>query len=88
VQPAKSTKTQVVAKATRRHGCVSISYGFAELLTNFSASREITLTNHGASAATFNVAPANQTTSSPQSVTLSSPTVTVPAGGTATVSMT
>ena len=88
VQPAKSTKTQVVAKASGDPFAISISYGFAELLTNFSASREITLTNHGASAATFNVAPANQTTSSPQSVTLSSPTVTVPAGGTATISMT
>jgi minor extracellular serine protease Vpr len=88
VQPAKSTKTQVVAKATGDTAAVSISYGFAELLSNFSAARDITLTNHGASAATFNVAAANQTTSSPQSVTLSGSSVTVPAGGTATVSMT
>jgi subtilisin family serine protease len=88
VQPAKSTKTQVVAQATGDTAAVSISYGFAELLSNFSAAREITLTNHGAAAAAFNVAAANQTTSSPQSVTLSTSSVTVPAGGTATVSMT
>jgi hypothetical protein len=88
VQPAKSTKTQVVAKASGDPFAISISYGFKELLTNFSETREITLTNNGSSAAAFNVAPANQTTSSPQSVTLSSSSVNVPAGGSATVSMT
>jgi subtilisin family serine protease len=88
VQPAKSTTTQVVAKATGDTAAVSISYGFTELLSDFSAAREITLKNNGSAAATFNVAPANQTTSSPHSVTLNAASVTVAAGGTASVSMT
>jgi hypothetical protein len=88
VQPAKSTATQVVAKADGDPFAISVNYGFKELLTNFSEERQITLWNHGASDATFGVAAANQTTGSPQSVVLSASSVTVPAGGSASVKMT
>jgi minor extracellular serine protease Vpr len=88
VQPAKSTKTQVVALAKDDEFAVSTNYGFAELGSNFSQARTITLRNLGGSPATFSVAQANATTSPAHTVGLSATSVTVPAGGTAEVQMT
>ena len=88
VQPQESTTTQVVAKASGDEFAISVNYGYEELLANYSKTREITLTNNGAAAATFNVAQANATTSSPHSVVLSAASVTVPAGGSAAVTVT
>jgi subtilisin family serine protease len=88
VQPQKSTTTQVVARASGDEFAVSVNFGYEELLANYSKTREITLKNNGTAAATFAVAQANATTSTPQSVVLSAPSVTVPAGGTATVNVT
>jgi minor extracellular serine protease Vpr len=88
VQPQKSTTTQVVARASGDEFAVSVNFGYEELLTNYSKTREITLKNNGATAATFGVAQANATTTTAHSVVLSAPSVTVPAGGTATVNVT
>ena len=87
VQPQSSTTTQVVAMESGGSLAISVSYGFKELLTDFSESREITLSNNGSSAATFTVAPANPA-GSPHSVALSTTSVLVPAGGSAKVTMT
>ena len=88
VQPQKSTTTQVVARASGDEFAVSVNFGYEELLADYSKTREITLKNNGSAAATFGVAQAIPTTSTPHSVVLSAPSVTVPAGGTATVNVT
>ena len=68
VQPQKSTTTQVVARASGDEFAVSVNFGYEELLANYSKTREITLKNNGATAATFGVAQANATTSTAHSV--------------------
>ena len=88
VQPQKSTTTQVVARASGDEFAVSVNFGYTELLADYSQTRAITLKNNGAAAASFTVAQANATTSTAHSVALSAPSVTVPAGGTATVNVT
>ena len=88
VQPQKSTTTQVVARASGDEFAVSVNFGYEELLADYSKTREITLKNNGSTAATFGVAQAIPTTSTVHSVVLSAPSVTVPAGGTATVNVT
>ena len=60
VQPAKSTATQVIAKANGDQFAISVNYGFEELNQDFSKTRPIRLVNHGSSPATFNIAVANQ----------------------------
>ena len=88
VQPQKSTTTQVVARASGDEFAVSVNFGYEELLADYSKTREITLKNNGSTAATFGVAQAIPTTSTVHSVVLSAPSVTVLAGGTATVNVT
>lgn len=85
VQPAGSTTTQVVAVGDA--GTATLNFGFAELGSNFSATKTVTLTNHGTSAATYGVSAA-ATGGVPASVGLSATSVTVPAGGSATVNVT
>jgi subtilisin family serine protease len=90
VQPAKSTATQVVAKAAGSFGGdldVSINYGFEELKSDFVQSRMINVTNNGSSPATFSVAVTDQA-GSPHSVSLSTNSVTVPAGTTTNLMLT
>ena len=53
VQPQKSTTTQVVARASGDEFAVSVNFGYAELLADYSQTREITLKNNGTSAASF-----------------------------------
>ena len=89
VQPAKSTTTQVVAKAAAGKFAISLNYGFEELSKDFSKSQKLLVTNHGSSTATFNIAIANQA-GSPHTAFVSNggifggplSSVTVPAGGT------
>jgi minor extracellular serine protease Vpr len=88
VQPQKSTTTQVVARASGDEFAVSLNFGYEELLANYSKTREITLKNNGATAATFGVAQTNATTTTAHSAVPSVSSVTVPAGGTATVNVT
>jgi minor extracellular serine protease Vpr len=85
VQPAGSTTTQVVAVGDA--GTATLNFGFAELGSNFSATKAVTLTNLGSSAATYAVSSA-ATGGVPASVGLSTTSLTVPAGGSATVNVT
>ena len=87
VQPAKATKTQVVAFANGGSKFdVAVSYGLEELKSDFSKSKSIKLRNNGSSAATFTVAQTNAA-GSPHTVSLGSSSVTVPAGGSADVEL-
>ena len=88
IQPAKAAATQVVASANGGSQFdVAVSYGLEELKHDFSKTKSIKLTNNGSSAAAFNVAQASPQ-GSPHSVSLSSTSVTVPAGGSANVELT
>jgi subtilisin family serine protease len=80
VQPAKSTATQVIAKAKDDEFAISLNFGFEELKADFSEKQKIRLYNHGAASATFNVAQAGAA-GSPHTIGLGSSSVTVPAGG-------
>lgn len=66
----------------------SLSFGFAESTTRFSETRTVTLTNRGTSPVTYAVSNEPTQQSRPATVRLSRSTVTVPAGGTATVNVT
>ena len=86
VQPAGATTTSVAAVGDA--GTASLSFGFAELGANFSATKTVTLTNHGDSAKTYTVGSAAGAGSRPATVGLGTRSVTVPAGGSATVDVT
>ena len=49
VQPARSTKTQVVANGGGSKFEVAVNYGFEELKHDFSKTKTIRLENHGSS---------------------------------------
>ena len=85
VQPAASTKTQTVATGDK--GFTSLRFGFKELGADYAETKSVALRNNGSSAATFNIAAANAA-GSPHSIALSASSVTVPAGGSASVSVT
>jgi subtilisin family serine protease len=86
VQPARAVATSVVAIGDPM--TATLNFGFAEFTTDYSASKTITLRNHGSSAATFNVSTAgNAPFTSPHTATPSAASVTVPAGGSATVNL-
>ena len=86
VQPAKAVATSVVAIGDPM--TATLNYGFAEFTADFSATKAITLRNHGSSAATFNVSAAGNTPfSSAHTASPSASSVTVPAGGSATVNL-
>ncbi|MGH3072987.1 MAG: S8 family serine peptidase [Gaiellaceae bacterium] len=87
VQPAGSTKTQVVAKSMHKKFEVGVNFGYEELTSDFSKTQDIRVSNHGSTPATFNVAAANAA-GSPHTVGLSSPSITVPAGESANVTVT
>jgi subtilisin family serine protease len=84
VQPARAVQTSVVAVGDPM--TATLNYGFVEFSTDYSATKTITLRNHGSSAATFNVSTAaNAPFSSAHAATPSASSVTVPAGGSATL---
>ncbi len=85
VQPLPATQTQVVAVGDP--GTASLSFGFAELGANFSATKTVTLHNNGGAEATYSVGSANAA-GSPATVGFSATSVSVPAGGSATVNVT
>jgi len=90
VQPAKSTATQVVAKAAGAFGGgldISANFGFEEFRSNLTRSRLINVVNNGASPATFDIAATNQAGSA-HTVSLSTTSLTVPAGSFANFTMT
>jgi hypothetical protein len=85
VQPLAATQTQVVAVGDA--GTASLSFGFAELGANFGATKTVTLYNNGSAAQTYGVSSANAA-GSPATVGFSATSVTVPAGGSATIDVT
>jgi subtilisin family serine protease len=87
VQPAGSTATQVVAVASGRRFSSALNFGFAEFNDSFRKTKEITLRNNGAAAATFTVAQA-RAAGRPHAVSFSTTSVIVPANGAAQLSVT
>jgi hypothetical protein len=85
VQAIDAVKTSVIALGDT--GTSTLNFGFDELNADFSKSKEIKLRNKGGSSATFNIAATNPQ-GSPHSVGLGSASVTIPAGGEATVDVT
>jgi subtilisin family serine protease len=85
VQPVNAVKTDVIAFGDTATS--TLNFGFDELNANFSKSRQIKLRNKGGSSATFNIAQTNAA-GSPHSIVLGSNSVTIPAGGEATVNVT
>jgi hypothetical protein len=86
VQPASSTKTQVVAEPNGERFGVALNFGMQELTNDFSKSKTIQLSNNGTGSATFTVSNANSQ-GSPHTVTFSKTTVTVPGHGNASVNV-
>jgi hypothetical protein len=87
VQPVSSTKSQVVASADDDAAAVSVNYGFAELASDFTQKKSITLFNKGATPAKFIVTTSNAQGDA-HSVDVDRSSVTVPAGGKASVKVT
>lgn len=87
VQPFDAATTEVVAVGDPDTG--ALSYGFAEAFASgfqdFDANKTLTLRNHGDTAVTYTLSVTASPESVPASLSLNQTTVTVPAGGSATV---
>ncbi|MEO5692883.1 MAG: S8 family serine peptidase [Usitatibacter sp.] len=98
VQPAKSTLTQVVARAVENKFSSTLNFGFNELGAAYSKMKQIVLTNNGSTRASFTASVAKSattTTSRNHTVTLAPAsgrgalgTVVVPARGSMTINVT
>ena len=86
VQPALSTKTQVVAYSAKGLG-VSLSYGYEELDADYSKTLVLKVRNLSTQPATFAVSSALPS-GSPHTIELSASSITVPARGDAMVQVT
>jgi len=88
VQPLGATTTSATALGDPYAG--SLSFGFTEIGTaGFSQSKNVTINNHGATPLTFTTSIAqNAAFTRAHTATPSAATVTVPAGGTATLGLT
>jgi subtilisin family serine protease len=88
IQPAKATKTQVVALgAGGQFPTGVVDFGFNELTSDYSKNGTITLRNFGSSAASFAVSD-TLPQGRPHSTSFDQSTVTVPAGGSVDLHMT
>ena len=85
IQAVGATQTNVVALGDPNTS--TLNFGFAELTANYSQAKTITLHNFGSSPATFSVG-TTLAAGSPHTVGLNKTSVTVPAGGEATVKAT
>jgi minor extracellular serine protease Vpr len=85
IQSLQAVDTQVVANGDP-DGTASLSFGVPEVTSDFSATEHITLHNFGSSPATFNVADSNDQGAA-HTIVLGTSQVTVPAKGTADVSV-
>jgi minor extracellular serine protease Vpr len=85
VQVPSAVKTQVVATATS--DTASLSYGFADLTSEFNKTQQVTLRNFSNQAITFTTGHTRDA-GSPHSVAVSASSVKVPANGTAKLSVT
>jgi minor extracellular serine protease Vpr len=86
VQPLGSTSTQLVA--TGDPGTASLSFGYAELAASYSGTKPLTIHNHAASAVAINLSTETAAESVPAGVALGTSSITVPAGGAASVNVT
>jgi minor extracellular serine protease Vpr len=87
VQPAGSTATQVVARTSGSTFGAALNFGFAEFKNPYSRTLDVKLHNNGGATASFSVAQA-RASGRPHTLGLSASSVSVPAGGDATVSVT
>jgi minor extracellular serine protease Vpr len=85
VQPIPAVKTDVIALGDT--ATATLNFGFSELKADYSQSKQVKLRNKGSSAATFNIAQTNAG-GRPHLIALGSSSITVPAGGEATVNVT
>jgi hypothetical protein len=85
VQPQKAVDTEAVAVGDP--GTATLSFGFEELASNYSKTKTIKLRNLGSESMTFTPTQTNAA-GSPHTVLLGAPSVTVPAGGEAELSVT
>lgn len=94
VDPAQSVSTDVVAygdayTAKGKEGNEeALNFGFAEFGVPYTATKTLTVANHGTAAATYAVSVVATEQSRPATMTTNVSSVTVPAGGTATVDVT
>jgi minor extracellular serine protease Vpr len=93
VQTIGSTKTQVIARPMGEKLSNALNFGFVEMSSNFSQTKQITLQNKGSSAAKFTAAQANAQGRT-HTLTIAAPggraagTITVPAGGSVNIAVT
>jgi minor extracellular serine protease Vpr len=87
VQPIGATQSQVIAAADGEPFAVTANFGYAELNSDFTKNKTISLRNTGSSPATFNVAQALPAGVA-HSLAIDKSSVTVPAGGKAQVKIT
>lgn len=91
VDTAEAVRTQVTAVSDTfttekgRFQSPTMSFGFAESANQYIGNKSITLTNHGKTPITYTVWNESTPQSRPASLTLSTESVTVPAGGTADI---
>jgi uncharacterized repeat protein (TIGR01451 family) len=83
-----AARTPVTAASTADPAAVALSLGVIEVRESFTGTYQITLTNHGGEALTYNASPAPRLAPSGFALTPALSTVTVPAGGTATLPVT
>jgi minor extracellular serine protease Vpr len=86
IQPRRAVDTSVLATTTG--GAVSLAYGYEALGGAYSETLPMTLTNTGSSAVQYNIAGAFNGLPRGAEITASPNSVTVPAGGSATVDVT
>jgi subtilisin family serine protease len=84
----RAAQSDVVAYENSGAGLVSVSFGNTEVVNTATASRTVRVFNKGGAPATYNLAYVPVTTASGVTYSLSAPSVTIPAGGSANVVIT
>jgi subtilisin family serine protease len=87
VDVARAAAGTVIAYNTQRPELVSVSFGALEVLTTTTLTRTVTVKNFGAAAKTYTTGFTADTTIPGVSYAVSPASITVPAGGTATVTV-
>lgn len=88
VDVAQAVNSSVIAYDATCPECVSVSYGLVEVVNTAALSRTITVRNLGETTRTYNVSFDQRNDVNGATFTVSPPSVTVPAGGTATITVT
>ena len=87
LQVAAAARAQVTAAAENANGQVGVSFGALVLAEPYQETRRVRLTNHSNAAVTYQIALSNSVKQAGLEVRALSNTVTVPANGSATVSL-